>query len=85
MNALINKNYDFIATDVFFTDEALGVRLSDGREIYVPLEFYPRLKNATKEQREDYALIGLGSSIHWKSLDEDLSVAGIVLGDRAII
>lgn len=85
MNSSINKHYDFIATRVFFTDDAIGIRLSDGREVYAPLEFYPRLKNATKQQREDFELIGLGTSIHWKALDEDLSVAGIVLGERSII
>jgi hypothetical protein len=85
MNSLTNKQHEFIATDVFFTEDAIGIQLSDGRVVYAPLEFYPRLKNATHEQRQDYELIGLGTGIHWKSLDEDLSVAGIVLGDRSII
>ncbi len=85
MNSSRNKHHDFIATSVFFTDEAIDVRLSDGREVYTPLEFYPRLKNAAKQQQEDYTLIGLGTSIHWGSLDEDLSAEGIVLGHRTVI
>ena len=71
---------DFFASQVWFDDVSLHVALTDGREVKVPLEFYPRLKNAGKSQRENYELIGLGSGIHWPDVDEDLSVAGIVLG-----
>lgn len=58
----------------------MHVALDDGREISVPLEFYPRLNSATKDQREKYELIGLGTGIHWSEIDEDLSVEGIVFG-----
>lgn len=76
---------EFIATKVSFTDDAICVQLSDGREITVPLEFYPKLKLATKKQRENYKLIGVGTGIHWPEIDEDLSVEGIVLGRPAVI
>jgi Protein of unknown function (DUF2442) len=71
---------EFIATRVWCTDDSLYVQLDDGREIKVPLEFYPRLNKATPKQREKYELIGLGTGIHWPEIDEDLSVEGIVLG-----
>lgn len=77
-NAKIER--DFTATRVFFTDDALGVQLSDGREVRVPLEFYPRLKNANQKQRNNYQINGLGTGVHWPDIDEDLSVEGIVLG-----
>ncbi|MFH8039018.1 MAG: DUF2442 domain-containing protein [Candidatus Aenigmatarchaeota archaeon] len=54
--------------------------LIDGREVRVPLEFYPRLKNATKRQRANYKIIGEGTGIHWPDLDEDLSIEGILAG-----
>jgi len=75
---------DFSATQINFTDDSICLVLSDGREVKAPLEFYPRLKNATKEQRENFQLIGLGSGIHWPDLDEDLSVEGIVLGRKSV-
>jgi len=78
------QELDLSALHVNFTDDSICLVLSDGREVKTPLEFYPRLKNATKEQRENCQLIGLGSGIHWPDLDEDLSVEGIVLGRKSI-
>ena len=67
-----------LAMDVQFTEDALHVRLIDGREILVPLEWFPRLRDATAEQRAKWRLIGRGVGIHWEDLDEDLSVAGLL-------
>ena len=67
-----------LAEEVWFDDDMLHVRLSDGREISVPLEWYPRLKNASEEERKNWRLIGKGIGIHWESLDEDLSVEGLL-------
>lgn len=59
-------------------DNALHVKLVDGREIIVPLVWFPRLFSATPEQRADWRLIGGGEGIHWPQIDEDLSVAGFL-------
>ncbi len=56
----------------------LCIRLSDGREISVSLEWYPRLRNASPEQRANWRLIGKGVGIHWEDIDEDLSGAGLL-------
>lgn len=69
-----------LAMDVRFRDDALHVRLSDGREISVPIEWFPRLRDATPDQRSNCRLIGHGVGIHWEDLDEDLSVAGLLRG-----
>ena len=71
------------AVSVATTAEDLVVRLSDGRTITVPLSWYPRLFNATPEQRERYRVIGDGEYIHWPEIDEDLTVAGLLRGVRA--
>jgi hypothetical protein len=65
---------------VEFNDNLLSVTLKDGRIIATPLEWYPSLAAAAPEQREHYEL-GL-SGIHWSDLDEDLSVAGMLRGNR---
>lgn len=84
MRSLARKNeFGPVASRVYFTEEALCLLLSDGREIKVPLEFYPSLKNATKKQRNHFEIIGLGTGIHWPDIDEDLSVEGIVMGRRS--
>ena len=72
-----------VATEVSFTDDMICLVLDDGREVKTPLEFYPRLARATKNQLQDYRLLGGGTGIHWSQLDEDLSVDSIVNGRRA--
>jgi len=61
-----------------FSEHELVVTLADARVISVPLEWFPRLRKATKDQRANWRLIGSGEGIHWEDLDEDLSVAGRV-------
>ena len=58
--------------------DELEVLLADGRRICVPLTWYPRLLNATPEQRNNFELLGDGNGIHWPDVDEDLSVAGLL-------
>src|SRR5258706_13138324 len=74
--------YEVRALKVWFDDDNIWLGLEDGRQVWAPLAFYPRLLNASKEQRENYEFIGPGIGIHWEDLDEDLSVEVIVLGRR---
>ena len=71
------------ATFVECTDDELHVTLTDGRRLSVPLVWFPRLLAATPSQRADWRLIGGGEGIRWESLDEDLSVRGLLRGERA--
>ena len=67
-----------IAVEVTFTKDCLSVRLADGRIINVPLEWFPSLRDASAQQRNNYRLIGNGIGIHWEGIDEDLSVATLL-------
>jgi hypothetical protein len=67
-----------LAIDVRFSDDALIVQLSDGREVSVPLEWFPRLRDAKPEQRRDWRLIARGIGIHWESVDEDIAVSTLL-------
>ena len=67
-----------LAVDVSFTDDALRVRLSDGREVSVPLEWFPRLRDATPKQRANWRLIARGIGIHWEDVDEDIAVTTLL-------
>lgn len=51
-----------------------------GRQLGVPLAYFPRLLNATKAQREGFIISGGGSGIHWDDLDEDISVRALLFG-----
>lgn len=67
-----------LALGVRFTEDALIVALSDGREISVPLEWFPRLRDAAPRQRKNWRLIAKGIGIHWEDVDEDISVASLL-------
>lgn len=62
------------AVNLWFTEDMLHVRLEDGREIGVPLEWFPKLIKATPGQRKNWRLVGKGVGIHWEEIDEDVSV-----------
>ena len=62
------------------TGDTLGVDLSDGRTISVPLAWFPRLAHATRKERNQWRLIGRGHGIHWPLIDEDVSVEGLLEG-----
>ncbi len=68
------------ATKVWFDQYNMWIALTDGRQLSVPIEYFPRLLNANQEQRKKYILSGNGTGIHWEELDEDISVAGLLLG-----
>lgn len=65
-------------------EDRLVVDLMDGRTIAVPLAWYPRLFEATAEQRANWELAGGGYGIHWPDIDEDLSTEGLLRGAPAL-
>ena len=69
--------------DVHFTEDTMAVDLVDGRTIVVPLAWYPRLLDATPEQRANWKISGAGYGIHWPEIDEDLSTEGLLRGAPA--
>jgi hypothetical protein len=58
----------------------MHVSLTDGRVISVPIVWFPVLHEATPEQRARYEIGSGGTGLHWRELDEDLSVAGLLAG-----
>jgi hypothetical protein len=67
-----------LAVDVACSSDVLLVALADGREISVPLSWYPRLEKASPKDRKNWRLIGGGLGIHWEALDEDVSVESLL-------
>lgn len=71
-----------LATGVETSEDELTVSLADGRRVSVPLVWFPRLLDATAEERAEFRLIGGGEGIHWPRIDEDISVSGLLRGSR---
>ena len=69
---------DPTATAVKVSDLALRIVLSDGRELSAPLAWFPRLRDATAQQRANWVPIGRGHGLHCPDLDEDISIRALM-------
>jgi hypothetical protein len=68
------------AKELRFDEFTMWVELNDGRTLGVPLAWFPRLLHATPSQRNDYRISVTGNGLHWESLDEDISIDGLLAG-----
>ena len=78
------RTFNFVATDIEFLEDSFVLYLHDGRSITIPYELIPNLSRASQKERENCRLEGMGTSLHWPDIDEDLSVEGLVLGKKVI-
>tara|TARA_B100001989_G_C24482675_1_gene435307 strand:+ start:763 stop:1059 length:297 start_codon:yes stop_codon:yes gene_type:complete len=79
-NGINTSVNEAIATEIQIDEKNLWIKLADGRQLATPLVYFPRLLNASEEDLNNFELIGNGRGIHWKSLDEDISIRGLLLG-----
>jgi hypothetical protein len=66
------------AVAVRFEEDTFLVTLSDGRELRIPLSWFPILSSATPEQRAGFRISRSGRGLHWDELDEDISVDALL-------
>ncbi len=76
------ETWTVFANDVQVTDDTLTFKLTDGRKISAPLEWYPRLMHGSPAERNHWEL-GSGVGVHWPDLDEDISVENLLKGQRS--
>ncbi|MBA3602244.1 MAG: DUF2442 domain-containing protein [Parachlamydiaceae bacterium] len=69
-----------LAKKVEFENDNMCVELQDGRKLIVPLVYFPRLFQASEDQRNGYIISGGGIGIHWESINEDIHVGNLMLG-----
>ena len=77
MNTLVSEP---VAKKITFDSDTMWVLLADGRQLGVPLAYFPRLLNANDAQRDEYVISGGVTGLHWDDLDEDISVPALVMG-----
>jgi hypothetical protein len=63
-----------------FDEDTLWVDLQDGRTVGVPIAWFPRLLDASPEERARGVISASGRGLHWERLDEDISVEGLLAG-----
>ena len=66
------------AIDIVFENSKMIVFLEDGRELSIPLEWFPRLREATTEQLNKWRFIGNGEGVHWSAIAEDISIENLL-------
>jgi hypothetical protein len=76
--SFLTINKSDIAVNLWFDNLRMFILLEDGRELSVPIDWFPSLRDATPQQRDNWRLIGDGEGIHWEDLDEDILVEGLL-------
>ncbi|SMD38830.1 Protein of unknown function [Reichenbachiella faecimaris] len=67
------------AKEIWFKEDKIYFLLADGRELGVPIEWFPKLRDANPDQLKNWRLIGSGDGVHWEELDEDISIEGLLV------
>jgi hypothetical protein len=90
MNTSINNRYDavekiiydeglrIVSIDIYNELDMMLVILNTSAILRQKISSHPKLKAATKEALNEYELIAGGTGVHWRSLDEDLSLKGFL-------
>ncbi len=80
MTTLVNKSKTtkVSALSVHFAGDMLYIRLSDGREIGVPLEHYKWLDNATPDQKSRWTIEPTGFAVYWDELDDGIELVHLL-------
>ncbi len=86
MRGMSTLTLEALATAVKFDADNMWVILTDGRQLGIPLAYFPRLAKASPAQRKRYIVSGGGIGLHWDELDEDISVPALLAGqvDRSV-
>ncbi|HPV51620.1 MAG TPA: DUF2442 domain-containing protein [Smithella sp.] len=83
MSTLVMKNETVEPTAIraWAEKRTIYIELTDGRIIGFPASRFKLLANASEEKLKDVTLRLNGYALRWESLDEDITVPGIVAGN----
>ena len=70
-----------IAIKAWAEGRTIFIELTDGRIVGFPANRFKILKNATDEQLKEVTIRLNGYALRWESLDEDITVPGVVAGN----
>jgi hypothetical protein len=75
-----NETVEPIAVRAWAEKRTIFVELTDGRIVGFPANRFKILSEASEEQLKEVTLRLNGYALRWESLDEDITVPGIVAG-----
>jgi len=70
------------ASKIWFDEDNLWLNFFDGRKLSIPLTYFPRLSQASDNQKKKYTLSGGGTGIHWDEINEDINVVNLLFGSK---
>ena len=79
--ALEKETVELVAIRVWAEKRIIYIELTDGRIIGFPADRFKILSKATEKQLKEVSLRLNGFALRWESLDEDITVPGIVAGN----
>lgn len=75
------KQFQIASVDV--TEDQIIMQMIDGRTIHAPLWWYPRLHEASAEQRKNWEILPFGDAVGWEEIDEYISAEALIIGGAA--
>ncbi len=79
--ALEKETVELVAIKAWAEKRTIYIELTDGRIIGFPDDRFKILSEATEKQLKEVSLRLNGFALRWESLDEDITVPGIVAGN----
>jgi hypothetical protein len=79
--ALEKETVEPAAIKAWAEKRTIFIELTDGRIIGFPADRFKILSEATEEQLKEVSLRLDGFALRWESLDEDITVPGVVDGN----
>jgi hypothetical protein len=76
----IHQETEAVATRAWTEGRMVYVELTDQRVVGFPAHRFHRLKKASEAELAEVRLEVSGTALRWESLDEDLTVEGVVAG-----
>lgn len=70
--------------EVWFSNNRIYIRLSDGNTYNRPLEAFPVLMEASDSERKSFEINRYGDAIRWAALDEDIHVSSFFENSRTM-
>jgi hypothetical protein len=78
-----HKNVMKIVNNLWFNDERIFIEITNEEVRSQSMLFFPRLRQATDLQREEWTESHFG--LHWEKIDEDISFESFAWGDNDLL
>ena len=78
--SLIHQETEAVATRAWTEGRRVYVELTDQRVVGFPAHRFRRLKEASDMELANVRLEVGGTALRWESLDEDISIEGVMAG-----